>query len=169
MTGCNAGPGTVGDLEKEECVLAQGPLIELIQTVLNRGSSIRLRARGYSMDPFIKDGDVLALSPIAAGKPKFGDIVAFKLGEKTKLVIHRVIQTSADSCLVKGDCCSEPDGRIPQKDILGLVSGVERDGRKIRFGLGPEKVPIAFLSGKNRLWPLGSLLVDRSAWRSSAV
>ena len=152
--------------EQHECVIAQEPLMELIQSVLGRGSCIKLRAKGYSMDPFIKDEDVLTLSPMEAGKPGFGDVIAFKIHENSRIVIHRVIRTSADSCLVKGDCCSEPDGLISRKDILGLVSGVERDGRKVRFGLGPEKVPIAFLSGKNRLWPLGGLLFDRSAWRS---
>ena len=39
-----------------------------------------------------------------------------------------------------------PDGMIPVGDILGLVTCVERGGRKVRFGLGPERLLIALLS-----------------------
>jgi signal peptidase I len=137
---------------REECLMAQAPLRELLETVLGRGSCMEIRAKGYSMDPFIRDGDVLAVSPLPSGGLQPGDIIAFKLPAADKLAIHRVIGMSADSCLVRGDCCSEPDGYVLKENILGVVSRIERRGRRIRLGMGPEKALIAFLSSKNILW-----------------
>jgi signal peptidase I len=154
-------PDTILSLDNEECMIAQAPLMGLIQEVLGRGSCMKLQAKGYSMNPFIKEGDVLTLSPMIDGAPKVGDVVAFKLPEDGKLAIHRVIKSSADLYLIKGDCCSEPDGYIFEKDILGLVSGIERDGNTTRLGLGPEKILISFLSGKNMLWLLGKAFPKR--------
>jgi len=154
-------PGAILSLDKDECMIAQAPLLELIQEVLGRGSCMKLQAKGCSMNPFIKDGDVLTLSPMIAGAPKAGDVVAFKLPEDGKLAIHRVIKTSADLYLIKGDCCSEPDGHIFKKDILGLVCDIKRDGNTTKLGLGPEKILISFLSGNNLLWPLGKVFFKR--------
>ncbi len=151
-TGCDSGGGGLPQQRREECVMAQGPLMELLETVLGRGSCMQIEAKGHSMDPFIKDGDVLAISPTPSGGLRLGDIVAFRLPAADKLLIHRVIGMFPDACLVRGDCCSEPDGLIQKKDVLGVVSRIERRGCRINLGLGAEKAVIAFLSSKNILW-----------------
>ncbi len=164
----SSGPGIVSGLDKEDWPIAPAPLMDLLQAVMGRGTSIELRAKGFSMDPFIKDGDVLTLSPLRTREPRLGEVVAFKLPEAGKISIHRVIHTKADSCLIKGDCCSEPDGFIPKTNILGLVNRIDRAGRRIRFGLGLERALIAFLSRRGMLWPLGSSAFKKISFRSSA-
>ena len=151
--------------EKEEGLALEGfPLIDLIQNVVSRGSSLRLRAKGCSMAPFIKDGDVLTLSPPVIRSLGIGDVVAFSFPQSGRLIIHRVIRAFGGDFLIRGDYCAEPDGVIPKQDILAVVSRVERNGRKVSLGLGTERAIIAFLSARAALFPLLSFLY-RWSWK----
>ena len=59
-----------------------GPVfIELLQATLAEGAPFTFRARGSSMHPFIKDGDVITVSPLGEDSPGLGDVVAFVQGE----------------------------------------------------------------------------------------
>lgn len=51
-------------------------LISLMQDFFSRGASFRFRARGWSMTPFIKDGDIITVTPSAVVQPKIGMVVA---------------------------------------------------------------------------------------------
>ena len=44
-------------------------LIELMRAVLARGLPFRFAARGFSMAPFIRDGDVISVSPPLSARP----------------------------------------------------------------------------------------------------
>jgi hypothetical protein len=148
-------------LDKEERFIDGISLINLIQTALGRGASLPLQAKGCSMAPFIKDGDVLTLSPLPFHEPGFGDVIACKLPQGNKLVIHRVVKSHKDYCLIRGDYCSEPDGWIPKRNILGVVSRLDRDRNRVTFGIGPAKALIALLSATNLLYPFLSFLYRR--------
>jgi hypothetical protein len=151
-----SGPASSFNMNIEERTIATEPLLDMIQSVLGRGSSIQIMAKGRSMTPFIKDSDTLILLPAPAGSPGLGDVVAFKSTQDNKLAIHRVVKKLHNGYWIKGDSCSEPDGFIPQKDILGVVNRIERAGRRIKFGFGPERFLIAFLSARNILFPFVS-------------
>jgi hypothetical protein len=150
-------------LDKEERHINNISLINLIQTTLGQGASLPLQAKGTSMAPFIKDGDILTLSPLPVHEPGLGDVIACKLPHGNKLVIHRIVKALKDCCLIRGDYCSEPDGLISRKDILGVVSRLDRDGTRITFGFGPIRILIAILSARNILYPLLSILFRRSS------
>ncbi len=60
-----------------ELKLSGPDLIELLQAVLDKGVPFRFRAKGFSMTPFIKDGDVITIFPLEGSRPRLGDIVAF--------------------------------------------------------------------------------------------
>jgi hypothetical protein len=99
------------------------------------------------MKPFIRNGDVLTISPKSKIKPSFGTVVAFVSAENQNLLIHRIIKVAAHSFLIKGDNSYEKtDGWINLSQILGCVTRIERDQRDIRFGLGVERYLLAFLS-----------------------
>ena len=129
-------------------------LPELVKEVLSKGVECRLQVKGYSMSPFIKDGDVITISPVPGSLPRFGDVIAFIHPKTEKLLIHRVVWKSGDACLVKGENALEPDGLIKKEDILGLVTKVERKGKRIFLGLGPERFLIALLTRTNLLRPV---------------
>jgi hypothetical protein len=127
---------------------------ELVKEVLGREAECRLQVKGYSMSPFIKENDVVTISPVSEASPGFGDVIAFVHPKTEKLLIHRVVWRIGDACLVKGENSFEPDGLIERKDIIGMITRVERDGRKVFFGLGPERFLIALLTRTNLLLPV---------------
>jgi signal peptidase I len=139
---------------RHELRLSGRGLRQLLEAVLEKRRSFRFRATGFSMSPFIKDGDVLTLSPLARGKPRLGDIVAFPNATTNGLVVHRVVEIEGDCAMTKGDNADWPDGRVPLGDVLARVTLVERGGRNVRRGLGAERLFIASLSRKGWLRPL---------------
>lgn len=139
--------------KREELSLYSQHLEELMRGVLDKGASFRFRCKGFSMSPFIKDGDVLTIAPVQGADPRFGDVVVFTHPSTCKLVIHRVIGKKGGAYLSKGDNIPEADGFIAKANILGRVIKVERNGEEPPFGLGPDRFIIAFLT-RWRLLPL---------------
>ena len=128
-------------------LLVSGPhLVELLRDILARGRGVKFRARGYSMSPFIKDGDILTVSPLRARRPGFGDVLVFTHPQTGMLVVHRVVGVRSGSCLARGDSNWEVDGWVPDKNILGRVIAIERNGRPKTLGLGPERFLLALLT-----------------------
>jgi hypothetical protein len=126
---------------------------ELMAAVLTRGAPFRFQASGFSMFPFIRDGDVITLSPTPA-RLRFGDVVAFANPGNDRLTVHRIVHIARHSYLMRGDNLPEPDGFVSYAGILGRVICVEHRGRRVRLGLGIERVVIAFLSRRGWLMPL---------------
>jgi hypothetical protein len=104
------------------------------------------------MSPFLKNGDVVTVSPCSV-PPSIGHVVAFLHPRRGSLTIHRVIGRKKDSYLIRGDNTLEPDGYIQKKGILGIVTQVERDGKRVLLGQGPERTLIALLNREGLLFP----------------
>jgi len=131
-----------------ELSLSGESLLALLEAVLAKGVPFRFRARGFSMSPLIKDGDVLTVAPCGETRLRPGDAVAFISPLNGKPIVHRIICLDRGFVVVKGDNVAEPDDLVPERDILGIVTSVEREGKKVRFGLGAEKRLIAFFSSR---------------------
>jgi len=136
---------------KEQQPLSMPSLIELLKTVLEKGVSVRFQVRGFSMSPFIKDNDIVTLTPLRNQTPGLGDVVAFVLPETNRLLVHRVIGKKNGTYLFKGDNTLQADGSIAATHLLGRVQRVERDGIRIYLGLGLERIFIALLNRKGFL------------------
>jgi hypothetical protein len=138
-----------------ELSLLKKLLKELLIDVLNKGAAFRFMAKGFSMSPFIKDGDVVTVFPMSNHMPHLGDAVVFISSDTEALIIHRVVGKSDNShFLIKGDNLPTLEHIVPKTHILGYVKRVERGGRTVALGLGPEKALIAFLSRRRVLLPL---------------
>lgn len=145
-------------------VQLSGPeLVELMRVKLSSGLPFRFQARGWSMSPFIRDRDVITLEPLLGDTPRIGEIVAFiPLGSENPIV-HRVVALRGEHFVARGDALAQdPDEIIPFIHLLGRVTRIERNGRPIWLGLGPERYLIAWLSRARLLAALRVLLV---AWR----
>lgn len=105
------------------------------------------------MFPFIRDGDVITITPTPA-RLRLGEVVAFVNPCNDRLTVHRIVHLGCHSYLIHGDNVSEPDGYVSRADILGRIIRVERRGRRVRLGLGLERVVIAFLSQHGWIAPL---------------
>ena len=148
--------------ERGDRALAGAALGALSRAVLARGALFRFRAMGGSMYPLIENGDVLTVVPLGRRAPSPGDVVEFLDPGHGGLRVHRVVGRRNGACLVQGDGVTEPDGWIPRENILGRVIEITRRGRRIHFGLGPERFAIALA---NRWGAMRE--IARLVWRTS--
>jgi hypothetical protein len=74
-----------------EGTISNRALSELLQAVLDKGMPFRFRAPGFSMSPFIRDGDVITISRLSGDSPGQGTVVAFSQPKTGKLIVHRVV------------------------------------------------------------------------------
>lgn len=143
-----------------ELHISGSALLELVEAILARDMPVRFRARGSSMEPFIKNGDVITVAPLHEHHPRIGEVVAFIHPETYKLVVHRVVAKKNNAFFIQGDASHNfPDGFVSKENLIGSVTHLWREGRKVRLGLGPERLLIAFLSRKGWLISLRERLV----------
>ena len=120
----------------------------LADEVLSKGDTLRFRARGISMQPFIHDGDILEIKPNGGILFRRTDIVLCKI-PTGRLVAHRVVGTEMGEdpgkLLIQGDALGQPDGNIDPGEVLGRVVAVIRDGEYRR-------VDTPFMRFAARLW-----------------
>jgi len=132
---------------------------ELLLTMMESGSSLRTMARGFSMWPFIRDKDILTIAPFKNKQPARGDVVAFTQPASGKLTIHRIIGQTDNGLIIKGDKCLVPDGEVPNREIIGYVCRIERNGSDANLGIGGSRAIIALLSRLNILMTGKQLLL----------
>jgi hypothetical protein len=138
-----------------ELSLSSRPLKQLLIDILHKGAAFRFRAKGFSMSPFIKNGDVITVAPLRGKKPRLGDVVAFINPRTEGLVVHRVVGKRGKNHLyIRGDNLPTRSHIVPIGPILGRVERIERDGKAVTLGLGLEKTFIALLSRRGLLLPV---------------
>ena len=127
------------------------------------------------MHPFIRDDDVVTVEPLGGRDLCVGQVIAFRT-EGARLMLHRVVRVCADGrdgerVEVRGDNRAESDGWVSAVDVLGVVTRVERHGRRVRLGMGRERTLVAGLSQRSALQPLvgrARAIVGREAtWAST--
>ncbi len=114
-------------------------LLELSNEILGRGDRIRFRARGGSMFPFIRNGEIVEVESVDVGQIRLGDVMFYHTWSG-RIFAHRVIEKRKEEkgivLVAKGDAVPHPDGLVYPDQVLGRVVMVERSGRNIRFDKG---------------------------------
>lgn len=148
--------------------LSGAALAALLGDVVARGVPFRFEARGFSMAPFVRDRDVVTVAPLR-GRARLGDVVAF-VGEHGGLIVHRVTARRRGDYEIRADGLADAADLVPVGEVLGVVTRIERVGRDVRLGLGPERLLVAGLSRVGLLVPLvGAAHVARDRLRRGAV
>src|SRR5712664_4034589 len=98
------------------------PVDELAVELLRRGGPLRIKARGASMLPFVRDGDIVFVTPTAKGID-IGDIVCYETAPG-RLCLHRLIRRDGDRFVAKGDALSFTEVIEPTQ-LLGKVVAFE--------------------------------------------
>ncbi len=142
--------------ENDELSLHAAEFAGLMHAVLAKDCAFRFCARGTSMTPFIRDGDIITIAPLAGQAPRLGEVIAVSRFDQnhSDLVIHRIVSRLSRGFYVQGDGISCTQEFVALEQILGRVVQVERRGRTVRFGLGPERRLLAWLSRTRLLWKL---------------
>ena len=106
---------------------------ELASEILCSSGSLRLGVTGWSMLPTVMPGDTLTIERISGDAVCRGDIVLF--GRDQRLFVHRVVRASqprAEGIMTRGDAMPVPDPPLPERDLLGRVSSISRNGNCFR-------------------------------------
>ena len=120
--------------------LAGPDFAELAADILNKGDTLRFRAHGGSMHPFIRDGDIIEVKPIMeASAIRLGDVIFYR-SSRGRLFAHRVIKVGGQrdqrALVTKGDSTSSPDPLVHPEQVLGQVVAIKRGDRRIRLDRG---------------------------------
>jgi len=141
------------DLNNPVYSVQNAELVTLMTEVLARKSPFCFEAKGFSMHPFIRDGDQITLEP-PPSKFQVGQVVAFVGSSRDRLLVHRIIAVDHQGMLTRGDNSLQADGLVTHNRVLGRVVQVRRGSRQVRLGLGLERMVIAWLSRLGWLVPL---------------
>lgn len=121
---------------KKPTPLKNFELLKLSRDLLARSTSIRFQAKGWSMRPFIRDGDLITVSPPWNSPVRVGDVVLYKNTDE-RVIVHRVIRkTKTEGGLVffiKGDATLGQPEEVHTKSVLGRVSAIDRNGQEKRL------------------------------------
>jgi len=137
-TGTPAYPASPGNGVVHSGVMALPArhFMPVIRDALERGQQVRMTARGSSMFPFIRNGDMVALDPMET-TAAVGDIVLVQCAaEGERYVLHRVVRVEGEAFYLRGDCQRDCEGPFTGKDILGRAVLVYRNGRERRLDRG---------------------------------
>ncbi len=105
---------------------------EVIRELLEQGLSVRFQARGASMSPAIRDGQIVEITPVIVSKLRKDDIVLAKSNEGFRL--HRIVTAdhAPDLFVTRGDCGQQNDPALKGVQILGIAQAKEvQVGRRI--------------------------------------
>ncbi|MBD3386651.1 SynChlorMet cassette protein ScmC [candidate division KSB1 bacterium] len=89
---------------------------------------------GPSMNPILREPDLLKLQPYKDRFVKCGDVICFKAPENGRLIVHRVIRVDSKGIRTRGDNNTRTDPYLLQPgDIIGQVVWAQKDSRHRRI------------------------------------
>jgi uncharacterized repeat protein (TIGR01451 family) len=116
---------------------------EVACELLQQGLCVRFEARGASMSPAIRDGEVVEVNPVVVSEVRKDDIVLTR--SKNGFRLHRIViaDHARDEFVTRGDCGQENDPMLTGAQILGLARAKE-----VRVGTKTMRAPLKGLSGQ---------------------
>ncbi len=98
---------------------------DLLSPMLEQGLSVRFQARGASMSPAIRDGEIVEIGPVKPTGIRKRDIVLAKT--KSGFRLHRIVTLdhARNIYITRGDCGQEDDPPLTGSQILGLARAKE--------------------------------------------
>jgi hypothetical protein len=100
---------------------------DLSRAVLSNGFKLRFQARGLSMAPAVRDGEILVVQRASADELFAGDIILFAEGDSFKA--HRLVKVDRrkNLLLTQADAGIGPATEIQASALMGLVIAKEVD------------------------------------------
>lgn len=104
-----------------------------VERIVGEGGSVRMRLKGNSMRPFLRDGiDEVELAPVDRVALRKGMVVLFRY--QGRHVLHRVRRIDSDRLVIKGDGNYRIEETVTRGDVVCNVSRIYRNGREIVYG-----------------------------------
>ena len=123
FAGMNGKPSNVTETSVSNELFFSG-----VEQLLAEGKSVRIKAKGRSMEPFIRDGrdEIVLAAGIQARK---GCIILARTGES--IVLHRVINIEGNAVTLMGDGNLYKTESCLREDIIAVATRIVRRGKEI--------------------------------------
>ncbi|HXK59324.1 MAG TPA: nucleotidyltransferase family protein [Acidobacteriota bacterium] len=127
------GPSVDNAAESERELRISGvDFAELCREISSHAGRLRFQARGQSMRPFLRDGDLLTLEAVTPAQVCIGDIVLYQ-AENGRPLVHRVLWKKAIGeemfFLIRGDASRGECDRVSGARVIAKVTEVRRGSR----------------------------------------
>ncbi|HDI46124.1 MAG TPA: signal peptidase I [Candidatus Omnitrophica bacterium] len=98
---------------------------------MSEGKIISGEAKGQSMWPWIKEGDILIIEKIPYEEIKPGDVVVYKEINSDIWIAHRVLRIRKNFLITRGDACLnlKANELVPRDKLIGRVIFVKNHNR----------------------------------------
>lgn len=101
------------------------------EDILQNGDILYYTNVGDSMMPLIEQGrDLLMISPKPKGRLEVDDVPLYKR-DSGQYVLHRIIKVFPDDYGIRGDNRYGLERGISDRHIIGILTGIIRDGKTI--------------------------------------
>lgn len=107
----------------------------IVHELLEGGRSVRFRASGQSMEPFVRDGDRVVADRVAIPDLRPGDVILYRRGSGNAAA-HRLVRwadSDRETAVVAADAGFTETETVPAADILGRVESSERESQTRRL------------------------------------
>jgi len=152
-----------------ELILEQNDFLGLAGEVLHQGGSFSFKAHGSSMYPFIRNGDVLRVEPVAGDALGVGTIALYRCSQNrfgAHRVVRRHVRNGRTLLTMRGDALLRPDETVAAIQVVGKVVGVQRGQKVVRLDRGPWLVASGLWQTSH---PLGPFLLKMASWTRRIV
>lgn len=133
----------------------------LRKQLIENNHAVKIVASGYSMFPFMRNGDIQTISPFPIEEIQIGDVAVFE--RKNDWISHRVIdirKTNHETTLIlRGDTCIQIDPLVTEENYIGKTVAYERDGKVYHLETFERKNKRIVWLGAIRIAPLFFLKV----------
>lgn len=114
-------------------IVPNGLFFAEVEENLAQGRSVIIPLKGYSMRPFLRNQrDNVVLTPIGERELRRGMVLLFRY--RGAHILHRYRGTVEGKLRMVGDGNYRLEERVERKDVVALLTRVERGGRGFDYG-----------------------------------
>ena len=103
----------------------------LRKQLIENNHSVKIVASGYSMFPFMRNGDIQTISPVHIEEIQIGDVAVFE--HNNDWISHRVVdirkRNSETTLILRGDTSMQIDPLVTKENYIGKTVAFERGGK----------------------------------------
>jgi len=110
-------------------------ILYLGEELLNEGFELQITLGGYSMSPYLSNGETVIIKKESFNSLKIGDIIVFRSG--SKMIAHRIIvirkNKQRTALFTKGDSLVFFDKPITEERYIGKIKEFLRNNKSIKI------------------------------------
>ncbi len=101
-----------------------------VEELLRAGQPVQFPIQGWSMYPFLSDGDIVTVQPCTVQTIQINDAVLYRRAGGP-LVLHRIVRITSEGYYLCGDNQSKVEGPLKRSQIFGILSEYVHNGKHI--------------------------------------